>query len=230
MRLDHAILAVPSLDAAERDIAPLGFRFKGGRVHPDSVANRHIKFGDGSGIELMTVVGQPGSALARDYATLLGAGEGGAYAALWADDTAQVERAAAGIGTVRITRSGPWRFLTITGPPGLGGVFVGSGAASAADPDSVLAHENGADGLRAAWVEGGPSLGAFLNRLGARPCGEARLPDGTRGSRWGLRRGSIVVVPSDADGLDRLLAVEISTWGRAPGQARRIAGVWFLID
>ncbi|MEZ4455551.1 MAG: hypothetical protein R2882_03220 [Gemmatimonadales bacterium] len=43
--------------------------------------------------------------------------------------------------------------------------------------------------------------------------------------------GSLVVVPADADGVDRLIAVEISTSRRSPGPIRRrISGVWFLID
>jgi hypothetical protein len=57
-------------------------------LHPDGLLNRHIKFRDGTEVELMTVSGAPRSRMARDYASLLAAGEGGVYAALWTNDMA----------------------------------------------------------------------------------------------------------------------------------------------
>src|SRR5687767_12158381 len=84
--LDHVILAVPDLDAASRACGDLGFLIKPGRMHPNRLLNRHLKFGDGTEIELMTVRGEPGDPMARDYARLLESGAGGAYVALRTPD------------------------------------------------------------------------------------------------------------------------------------------------
>ena len=80
--LDHVPIAVDDLDAlAERLTAGFGFLTKPGRPHDNGLENVHIKFEDGSGLELMTV-GRPGDALAERYASLIADGGGGAYLAL----------------------------------------------------------------------------------------------------------------------------------------------------
>lgn len=194
VRLDHAIVVVRNLDSAAARLAPLGFVFKPGRLHADSLLNRHVKFRDGTELELMTVVGTPTSRMSREYQRLMDAGEGGVYAALWTDQVQEVEAIAAALGETRVTRAGPWIFLGLPGIPDAGAVWIGGGGAPANDPDSVLAHPSGATSLAAAWVEAGAGLDTLLVKLGSRPCGTLSLPDGRRGTRWGLARGSLVVV------------------------------------
>jgi glyoxalase-like protein len=224
VRLDHAIVVVHDLDAAAARFAPLGFVLKPGRPHPDGLLNRHIKFRDGTEVELMTVAGKPTSRMARDYQELLAAGEGGVYAALWTDDIERVRKAAARVGAPRLTRLGPWSFLSLPGVPDTGGVFVGAGSAPANDPDSVLSHANGAQGLASVWVEGGPALDDVLTALGSRPCGPVRLPDGRTGTRWALARGSLVVVRSNGQ---RILGVELRRRDAAPPATHEpLRGFW----
>ena len=224
VRLDHAIVVVRDLDSAAARFAKLGFVFKQGRLHPDSLLNRHIKFRDGTEVELMTVAGTPTSRMSREYRRLLDAGEGGVYAALWTDDIEKVEKVAAGLGGTRITRAGAWTFLGLPGIPDAGAVWIGGGGLPANDPDSVLAHANGADGLVAAWVEAGPTLDTLLARLGSRRCGEATLPDGRRGVRWGLAKGSLVVV---RDIGRRVAGVEVERkGGTAASLGEPLRGFW----
>jgi catechol 2,3-dioxygenase-like lactoylglutathione lyase family enzyme len=80
--LDHVVLVVRDLDRAAAPFQKHGFRLKEGRLHANNLLNRHIKFRDGSSLELMTVRGSPGDAMARDYADLAASGEGGVYVAL----------------------------------------------------------------------------------------------------------------------------------------------------
>jgi hypothetical protein len=211
VRLDHAIVVVRDLDSAAARFAPLGFRFKLGRLHPDSILNRHIKFRDGTELELMTVAGTPTSRMARDYARLLAAGEGGVYAALWTTDMERVRRAAARLGEPRLTQLGAWQFLSLPTVQETHAVFFGAGGLPANDPDSVLNHPNGATGLATAWIEAGPALERLLLQLGARRCGQVTLPDGREGVQWGLARGSLVVVRGSTR---RVVGVEIAR----PGQ------------
>ncbi|HEX8906001.1 MAG TPA: VOC family protein, partial [Longimicrobiaceae bacterium] len=53
-RVDHVPVAVRDLEAAVRDFAALGFSFKPGRPHPNSILNQHVKFRDGTEVELIT--------------------------------------------------------------------------------------------------------------------------------------------------------------------------------
>jgi hypothetical protein len=97
-RLDHAIVVVRNLDSAAPRFEDLGFRFKLGRLHPDSLLNRHIKFRDRTELELMTPAGAPTDRIASEYAALLATGEKGVYAALWVDDMGAVKAAARRLG------------------------------------------------------------------------------------------------------------------------------------
>lgn len=227
IRLDHAILLVRDLDAAAARLAPIGFHFKLGRLHLDSLLNRHIKFRDGTEIELMTVAGTPTSPMAHDYAALLAAGEGGVYAALWTTDMDRVRVAAARFGSPRLTQAGAWQFLSLPEVGDAQAVFFGAGGLPANDVDSVVMHPNGARRLAAVWLEGGPTLDRLLTTLGARPCGTTKVPDGRSGRRWALLRGSLVVVRGATH---RVLGVELDRARTAKSELHEpLPGFWILL-
>lgn len=187
-RLDHVVVVVRNLDSAAARFGPLGFRFKAGRLHPDSIFNRHIKFRDGTEIELMTVVGRPTDGMAADYADLLATGEKGVYAALRTSGMAGIVARARRAGLrSRSARLGEWAFLGFPGVPDAASFFFVAGGTMPDDPDSVLAHENGAIALEAAWVEAGPRFERLLRAVGSRPCERVALPDGRAGTRLASR-------------------------------------------
>ncbi len=233
VRLDHAIIVVRDLDAAAARFEPLGFRTKAGRLHPDGLLNRHVKFRDGTGIELMTVRGTPTSRMARGYAALLAAGEGGVYAALWTANMARVRATATRLGhTPRVTRLGAWEFLSLPGLGDAAAVFFGAGGLQADDPDSVLSHPNGAVGLEAAWIEAGPELERLLGALGSRPCGAVTLPNGVVGTRWALARGSLVLVEPRETTERRVLGVEVRRAASGEAASRVVEplpGFWLTL-
>lgn len=126
-RLDHAIIVVRNLDSAATRFAALGFRFKLGRLHQDSLLNRHIKFRDRTELELMTIAGTPTDRMAREYAALLATGEKGVYAALWVDDMGTVKTAAKALGLpTRSTVLEPWEFVSLPTTPGATAIFFGT--------------------------------------------------------------------------------------------------------
>ena len=193
--LDHVVLAVRDLDRGSAPFLAHGFRLKPGRLHANNLLNRHVKFRDGSSLELMSVQGEPRDAMSREYADLAAAGEGGVYVALKVDSVAGPAKAATvlGLGS-RESRSGPWRFLSFPSPSPAAAVFFSAGSAAVQDPEALVSHDPDITGLAEAWVEGGSALATLLKRLGAAHCGPARSPDGRAGERLALSRGSMVVV------------------------------------
>ena len=198
--LDHVIVVVQNLDSARAHLGRLGFRIKAGRAHPNHLLNFHVKFLDGTELEVMSLTGEPLDQNAEDYADLLAAGEGGAYVALRAANLDSVAAAGdrAGLSSRR-SASGTWRFLSFAPYSDASGVFFGSGWRAPADPDSIVQHRNRAQSLRQAWVEGGPALEALLLDVGAAPCDSVMLPDGRKGIEWMLASGSLVVVPTHSE-------------------------------
>ena len=233
-RLDHVILIVRDLDSAAAPLTQLGFRFKPGRLHANNLVNRHIKFRDGTGIELMALAGPPKDSMAIRYGAVLERGEGGAYVALRSDDLDAIAAAAERLGlATRRTASGPWSFLGFAGPSDPSAVFFTSGGAPANDPDSMTRHRSGALALTEAWVEGGPLLDSLLLAAGGRHEGPAVSAEGRRGARWRLASGRVVVVRrADPAAWPRPLGVTLGRTRYAavpPSLLRLPTGFWLVL-
>lgn len=223
--LDHVVLVVEDLERASAPFLDHGFRLKNGRLHANNLVNRHIKFRDGSSIELMTLRGEPGDALAGRYADLLAAGEGGVYVALSTGDVEGARHHAASLGLeTHRSASGPWKFVGFPDSSPAAAVFFSSGGAPANDADSLVSHRSGARGLAEAWLEGGPELTTLLEKLGARRCGPASLA-GVSGERLALSRGAVVVVPRRPGVRPPVLGVVVDSEG-ADGVIRPHARFW----
>ena len=52
---DHIPVVVRDLERAAATYRPLGFSLKPGRPHANGIRNVHVRFPDGSGVELLTV-------------------------------------------------------------------------------------------------------------------------------------------------------------------------------
>jgi catechol 2,3-dioxygenase-like lactoylglutathione lyase family enzyme len=214
--LSHVVLAVDDLEAASARFRQIGFRLKQGRLHPNNLLNRHVKFRDGSGIELMTVQGEPRDAMARRYATLAAHGGGGVYVALDASAVAEpLAAAAAQQLEVQRSSSGSWEFISFSDSSSAAAAFFAVGVPEIQDPDSLVAHTPDVSGLAEAWIEGDNRLIAVLEALGARRCGTVSYTDGRPGERIGLSRGQLVVVPARAESRPRVLGVVLKL--RSPG-------------
>lgn len=225
--LDHAIIAVQDLDGTSDAFRRAGFRIKPGRLHANGLLNQHIKFPDGTEIELMTVRGTPGDDMARRYADLLKGGDGGVYVALKLEKLAAAERDASTLGLeTRRSASGPWQFLGFVTPSPAAAVFFTSGGTPAVDDPAIFQHEPRAAALTEVWLEGGDALGALLRRLGSKSCGEATGPDGRRGQRWALRNGTLVLVSPRGNDRPRVLGAVLETTGKPPGTLRPIPQFW----
>jgi hypothetical protein len=144
--------------------------------------------------------------MARDYAELSAAGDGGVYVALAVESIDPPKAAGAALDLLnRESRSGPWRFLSFPPASPAAAVFFSAGTAIVQDADSLLDHVPSVAGLAEAWLEGGAALSTLLERLGAWRCGSAVGPDGRTGERIALSRGRVVVVPPATAGRPRVL-------------------------
>lgn len=228
LRVDHVVVVVSDLDRASATFRSLGFTLKEGRLHANGLRNRHVKLRAGNALELMALTRAPGDAVARRYANLLAESEGGAYLALAGDVQAAIESGRRlGLDPV-VEEAGGLRYVTFPGA-GLRGVFALE-PLPVSDPDSLLTHRNGAQGITEVWLEGGDELSALLRALGARDCGGARLPGGREGVALRLERVRLVIVPPPPDRAPRVLGVVLETTSwihrgvRVPPSAAR--GMW----
>jgi catechol 2,3-dioxygenase-like lactoylglutathione lyase family enzyme len=199
LRLDHVPIAVRDLDAAVRTFGALGFSFKPGRPHENSILNQHVKFADGSALELITAT-EPRDDLARYYRDFLARGEGGAFLSLDAGPVAPVSAAIRPVEPDHRATSGAYfESLGFEGAHPLRYLFFILIQSRPPDLPEHLSHANGAARLAAVWVRRhDPSHERrLLERLGARSCPSSlRLPVGGLAAEMRLERGSVYLVPS----------------------------------
>jgi hypothetical protein len=213
------VLVVPDLDSAAAAFRARGFRIKQGRLHANNLLNRHIKFRDGTSLELMTLAGRPGDALAQDYADLLRGGARGVYVGLTVPSIDGPARAAKERGLEsRRSSSGPARFLSFPAQSAAAAIFFGADGPTVHDPDSLVTHTPPAGALEEVWIEGAAALVDLLLDLGANRCGPVRSTGGLAGERIALSRGFVVVTPATPGVRPRVLGVVL----RSPAPLPRI--------
>src|SRR5690242_14629103 len=83
--LDHIPVVVTDLDQAQADYRAMGFAIKPGRFHADGIRNAHVKFPDGTEIELITAT-HATDELTSEYLAKMKTGEGPVYFGLYAPD------------------------------------------------------------------------------------------------------------------------------------------------
>jgi catechol 2,3-dioxygenase-like lactoylglutathione lyase family enzyme len=175
--LDHIPIAVADLEAAVEQYRALGFTLKPGRFHADGIRNQHVKFADGSELELITVP-EARDALTQTYREHLASGDGPAFLALFAPVP---ERAA------------PERQALEKLPY----LFLGSRNHSPSDEPRHFVHPNGAESLISVWLAGEDLSGErrLLEALGARiEIAQVHVPDAVTAPVARLREGDVVLL------------------------------------
>lgn len=193
--LDHIPVAVRDLDAAAAVYRALGFALKPGRPHPNGLRNTHVKFPDGAGLELLTAPSAT-DGLTAQYVDLLRTGEGPAFAALHARDTARLHALLRAGGYAFRQEGGLTRLLA----PEFSFLFFVRDNRSPTDRPEHFAHANGATALGAVWVasEHGPALVRLLASLGGRAERRTVLVPGTgpaEATVVGLSSGEVIILP-----------------------------------
>jgi hypothetical protein len=174
LSIDHVVVAVSHLPVAEADFRSLGFRLKPGRRHENGLRNAHIKFQDGSALELMTVEGRATDPVAGAYEAFLAGGDGAAFVAIEAD-LEKVGAAAEALGLDWDTSSaGAYSWVTLSDSTP---VFFIEWSRRPLDPDSPTAHVAGVSGISSVRLTGTDEFGRLLSGLGATRCPAGGRPD-----------------------------------------------------
>ena len=175
--LDHIPIAVSDLDRAAADYRALGFALKPGRPHDNGITNQHVKFPDGTELELITAP-EARDALTATYRKHLAAGEGPAFLALFAPG---VDTGSLGLN------ADPLRYI-----------FMFGRNQSPTDRPEHFAHANTAESLIGVWLAG-DDLSAerrLLEKIGARIHeDEVRVPEPVQAHVARLAEGEVVLLP-----------------------------------
>ena len=137
--LDHIIILVNDLEAAASRYRALGFALKPGRPHDNGIRNQHVKFEDGTELELLTAP-EAKDALTAQYRRYLAQGDGPAHVVLYPPDAGALAARIVG-GMFGAQRDG-----LITFPIGhrLRPIFFGGRNKSPTDRPEHFAHGNSA--------------------------------------------------------------------------------------
>ncbi|HRQ63353.1 MAG TPA: VOC family protein [Xanthomonadaceae bacterium] len=193
--LDHIPTVVADLDQASNTYRRLGFSLKPGRSHENGLRNHHVKFRDGSGIELISPPTVATDPLTRQYLDHLHRGDGPVYLSFHARDTSAL---VAALESSAIGFEGD-RLITLTDPL-LDYIFFVRDNRSPTDRPEHFAHPNSATAMTGVWLAlneaSRASLGRLLVALGAVATEESVFaPDATRAEVYLVQNGRIVVLP-----------------------------------
>lgn len=172
--LDHIPIAVANLEQAVDRYKAFGFALKPGRPHDNGIRNQHVKFTDGTELELITAP-EARDALTTKYRRHLAAGDGPAFLALYAP------------GRPRRTDEAVPDYI-----------FFGPRNASPTDRPEHFAHPNGAESLIAVWLAADDLAGErkLLTGIGAQTADEdVRVPDALKAPVARLGDGAVVLLP-----------------------------------
>lgn len=224
--LDHIPMVVSDLERAQDTYRRLGFALKPGRAHANGLRNAHVKFEDGSGIELIVPPNEATDDLTREYLEHLKQGEGPAYLSLHArDKTALI--AALNAAGIAFEDDG---LLTLSDPR-LRFLFFVRDNRSPTDRPEHFAHSNSAGVMTGVWLAlDAPSNAALKRLLLALGAGHARasvrVPGTMRENEvmadvFRVSNGRIVVVPKRADANDTRPIVGAEFQVRSLAEAKR---------
>ncbi len=150
MGVEHTPIVVGDLEKAQSDFRAMGFAIKPGRFHADGIRNAHVKFPDGTELELIHAPA-PTDALTSEYFARQQRGDGPVYFGLWARDHAALALRIKALGAPVQQDGGA---LTFPADHPLHHLFFGSGEKAPTDRPEHFAHANSALRLSGFWVRG----------------------------------------------------------------------------
>ena len=160
--MDHIPLAVNDLERSKSDFEALGFALKPGRPHANGLRNAHVKFPDGTEIELITAPAAV-DALTSEYQSWLKGGDGAAFLGLYAPDFNALIQRLSRQGLVLDWKGG---LGTFTEPADLRRLFFARRQHSPTDRPEHFAHANTAFSLAGVWLAGAASRATLAPNVG----------------------------------------------------------------
>ena len=167
-------------------------------VGPTRLRNLHLKFPDGSGIELLAPERGPTDALAARYHAELAAGDGPVFFALHARDEVRLDNVLRESGFAFHREDGA---LTLD-DPALSFLFFGGDNRSPTDRPEHFAHANSAVAMSGVWIaldaEASRRMSTLMLALAAKRS-RAVLPlgDGVQADVFAVSNGRIALLPQE---------------------------------
>lgn len=146
--LDHVPIAVSDLDKAASRYQMLGFALKPGEAHENGIQNQHIKFPDGTEIELISA-DEPRDPLTAEYLAHQASGDGPAFIGFYAPD---MNRLANHLDAYQRKYQYDDGLLTFHETDDLAYIFFGNRQLSTSDQPEHYDHRNGAEALIGIWI------------------------------------------------------------------------------
>jgi beta-lactamase class D len=191
--LDHIPLAVRDLAAATDTYRRLGFSLKPGRPHENGITNSHVKFPDGSGVELITAPAAVDD-MTRNYRRHLETGEGPAHFSLHVRRPGALAAALTRAG-IQYQEAGITRLVN----PALAWMFFVEDNRSPTDRPEHFAHPNGALAMSRVWVAPGDPLAMrrLLEALGGvTTTAVVSAPARVEATVVRVENGEVVILPA----------------------------------
>ena len=155
--LDHVPIAVADLRQAETDFRRLGFVLKPGRSHGNGIHNSHVKFADGTELELITAA-QAVDLLTTEYREWIRQGDGPVFLGLYAPDRAAASSRLLASGAIATPE---WIGFAAEDPRHW--LFVSGRQHSPTDKPEHFRHPNGARRLAGVWLAGADAIVPLLD-------------------------------------------------------------------
>jgi hypothetical protein len=191
--IDHVPVAVANLEAAAEHYRSLGFALKPGRPHDNGIRNQHVKFRDGTEIELITAP-KAVDDLTATYRRHLEGGEGPAFLALFTPPASRIREALTTAGFAYSDRG----LVSLADDGPLPYVFFGPRQKSPTDLPEHFQHRNTAESLIAVWLAGEDLMAErkLFSALGAQLRDEnVNVPDPVRATVAHFKEGAVVLLP-----------------------------------
>ncbi|WP_305982524.1 VOC family protein [Roseivirga thermotolerans] len=169
LQIDHVVYAYSNLDSAKNRFASMGFTLKPGRLHSNGLLNAHVKFENGSYVELMSLKGQPTDDVALKYKTLIEQHYTGAYLALTGPEHHKIVLALRQLNIEHeVTNGSLWTYIAFPEYSPLSHIFFITYHHPNPVTGEFTIHSNGFNGLKEVVIEGGELLVGLLHTLGLR--------------------------------------------------------------
>jgi catechol 2,3-dioxygenase-like lactoylglutathione lyase family enzyme len=189
--IDHVPIVVNNPDSAAAFYKNIGFAIKPGRFHENGIRNQHVKFPDGTELELITA-SAPVDVLTTEYCNFLREGEGPAYFGLYTPAPATVMRVLDGYMDYEQEAG------MITFPAGsiFHPLFFGGRNISPTDKPAHFAHTNTAHAVSAVWLATNhiDQYLALFQRLGIPVMQKTVL--GSKAQVGVLAEGEVILLPA----------------------------------
>ena len=191
--LDHIPVAVGDLERASERYRALGFALKPGTPHENGIRNQHVKFTDGTEIELITAP-TARDALTTTYRRHLDAGDGPAFLAFYAPS---IDLVAERLDATRRSYRRDRGFLDLPDTDALRYIFFGPRNRSPTDRPEHFRHPNSAESLIAVWLadDNLSEERAMIEALGGTVGREeVHVPEATSAVVAHLQEGDVVLL------------------------------------